>query len=126
MYVEFAFFASSATAVAPRNTRWRSRAAMTAIPVGMTIGMQLARAYTVTSAVFVTNRRARTVAIVDDGAARLRGASAGLTEAARSDAASAGSTGTENGPKKGVMTYDAGAGGHQAVRHGAAANVTGS
>jgi hypothetical protein len=101
-------------------------AGIAAVPVGVGIGMQFAFAWTVTSAVFVTDRSARAAAIVHDGAARVRGSSASLAEAGRSDAAFSDGAGSENGPKKGVMTYDAGLGGRQAVREGVVANVTGS
>lgn len=154
MQFEFAYAASSATAVAPRdarcsgcagtggaaasmrfacpagmdvrsgqdgeNGRPRDFLACAASGTGMTSGMQLARACT------VTNRRTRAVAIVHDGAVRVRGSSDGPAEAARSDAAFSDGAGSENGPKKGVMTYDACLGGRQAIRHGVAANVTGS
>jgi hypothetical protein len=83
---------------------------MTVIPVAMTIGMQLAHARTVASAVFVTDHRARAVAISHDGAVRVWGSSAGPTEAARSDAAFSEGAGSENGSKQGVMTYGAGTG----------------
>lgn len=113
----------------PRRFRARTAngAGIAAVPVGMTVGMQFARSSTVTSAVFVTDRSTRAVAIVHDGAARGQGSSAGLVEAARSDAASSDGASSENGPKKGVMKYDAGVGGRQAVRRqGVVANVTGS
>ena len=167
MQVEFAFAASSAAAVAPRDARCSSsawtggitasamtvhpagadvcsghddengrpcsfgghapkRTGMTAAPVAMKIGMKIARAHTGASAVFVTGRRARTVAIFHDGAARAWGSSAGLADAARSDAASSGNAGAGNGPKKGVMTYDADMGGRRAARACAAATMAGS
>jgi hypothetical protein len=106
--------------------RTANGASMDAVPAGMTIGMQFARAHTVASTVFVKDRRARAAAIVHDGAARPRGPSTGLTEAARSDAAFSVGTVSESGPKKGVMTYDANTGSRQAVRQCAVANVTGS
>ncbi|WP_233864150.1 hypothetical protein [Paraburkholderia adhaesiva] len=99
---------------------------MIVVPVDMTNGMQLAAARTPASAIFVTDRRVRAVAIGDDGAARAWGTSAGSAEAARSNAAFSDGAGSEDGPKKGVTTYDATMSDQQAVRHGVATKVTGS
>ncbi|MFC5428675.1 hypothetical protein ACFPTO_07655 [Paraburkholderia denitrificans] len=99
---------------------------MTAVPVVMTNGMQLARARTGASAVFVTSRRARVVAIFHNGASRQWGSLAGLTEAARSDAAFSANPGSEDGMQKGVMTRDASMVGREAIGHSVVANVTGS
>jgi hypothetical protein len=107
-------------------TRTAKGTGVAAIPVGMTIGMQLAGTPAVASTVLVTDRSARAAAIVHDGAARVRGSSAGLAEVGRSDAAFSDGASCENGPKKGVMKYDAGMAGREAVRQGVVANVTGS
>ena len=72
-------------------------AGLAAVPVGMTVGMQFARSSTVTSAVFVTDRRTRAGVIVDDRAVRVWGSSAGPAEAACSDEAFSDGAGGENG-----------------------------
>jgi len=151
MQVEFTYAASSATAVAPRNARCGGRAGtggaaasmMHVCPAGTDARsghddetrrprQLLARisdgtGITVTPAVMIVGMQlahARTVAIVHDGAVRVWDSSAALTEAVRSDAAFSDDAGSKNGPKKGVMTYDAGMGGREVARHGVAAHVT--
>ncbi|RQH09864.1 hypothetical protein [Paraburkholderia dinghuensis] len=99
---------------------------MTVVRVDMPIGMQLAAVRTLASPIFLTDRRVRAAAIVDDVAARAWGTSAGFAEAACSDVAFLGGAGSEDGPKKGVTTYDATMSGQQAVRHDVATKVTGS
>lgn len=102
------------------------RTGIAASPFVVRVGTQLAKAHGGASTVFVTSRRARTVAVFHDGAVRAWGLSAGLTDAARSDAASSGGAGAGNGLKEGVMACDADMDGRRAVRACAAAHVTGS
>jgi hypothetical protein len=86
-------------------TRAAKRSEITAVPAVMAAaitGMQLARPRVGASAVFVTGSKAG------------------------GDAASLDNAGAGNGPKKGVMTYDACMGGYQAVRKCAVAIMAGS